>query len=247
MEMDTNMDPPSSPPNLSKEEDEEILPDSQVFEVPDSQSFEIENNETTQSPNSTPPPPGNSPVFKKAEPKPDLALNLSLISKPLPDFPSRDSIIRYKRIRNSGEGKTWGFPPKKHYGLDTGFDLATPFQFTLEKNETKVIPLGLQIHMPFGTYGRIASRSGLASDGIIVLGGVLDYGYVNEVKVILHNLGTTRYFFGAGNRIAQLIPEKIEYPGVEENLERGFFDHTYALPDKEAKRMRRGGFGSTGK
>ena len=71
--------------------------------------------------------------------------------------------------------------------------------------ETRVA-LGL----PEGTYGRIAARSGMASKmGIAVGGGVIDADYTGEVKVILRNHGEADCVFKAGDRIAQLIVEKV--------------------------------------
>ena len=46
--------------------------------------------------------------------------------------------------------------------------------------------------------------------GIAVGGGVIDADYTGEVRVILRNHGTTDYEVKAGDRIAQLIVEKIQ-------------------------------------
>ena len=86
-------------------------------------------------------------------------------------------------------------------------------------------------------YLRVAPRSGLAVKyGIDVLAGVVDYDYTGEVLVCMVNLSKDEYTVRSGDRIAQLICEKI-FPISEvrevDNLtktERG---------DK--------GFGSTGK
>ena len=76
---------------------------------------------------------------------------------------------------------------------------------------------GIAIGLPIGTYGRLAARSGMASkNGIAVGGGVVDADYTGEVKVILQNHGTEDYQFKAGDRIAQLIVEKIQLPKAME-------------------------------
>ena len=63
--------------------------------------------------------------------------------------------------------------------------------------------------MPHGTYGRIASRSGLALDhGITVRGGVIDPDYRGEIKVILYNESRDTYYLAQSERMAQLIVEK---------------------------------------
>ena len=73
-----------------------------------------------------------------------------------------------------------------------------------------MVETGIAIRLPEGTYGRLAARSGMASKmGIAVGGGVIDVDYTGEVKVILRNHGEADCVFKAGDRIAQLIVEKI--------------------------------------
>ena len=50
--------------------------------------------------------------------------------------------------------------------------------------------------------------------GIAVGGGVIDADYRGEVRVILRNHGTTDYECKAGDRIAQLIVERIQASGA---------------------------------
>lgn len=70
----------------------------------------------------------------------------------------------------------------------------------------------LAFSMPPGTYGRLATRSSMALAGIDVCAGVIDADYRGEVKVLLHNRGPTVYRGFRGEKIAQLIPTRIEYP-----------------------------------
>jgi len=73
-----------------------------------------------------------------------------------------------------------------------------------------MIETGIAIGLPEGTYGRLAARCGMASKmGIAVGGGVIDTDYTGEVKVILRNHGEADCVFKAGDRIAQLIVEKV--------------------------------------
>jgi len=73
-----------------------------------------------------------------------------------------------------------------------------------------MVETGIAIGRPEGTYGRLAARSGMASQmGIAVGGGVIDSDYTGEVKVILRNHGKADCLFKAGDRIAQLIIEKV--------------------------------------
>ena len=97
--------------------------------------------------------------------------------------------------------------------------------------------------MPLGTYGRLASRSGLAlNHSIDVVGGVIDPDYTGQIMVILANNSKVDYRVKPGDRIAQLIIEK-------------YFDETPFIDNKKEVEIEpitlgagRGekGFGSTG-
>ena len=76
-----------------------------------------------------------------------------------------------------------------------------------------VIPTGLKIKVPYGHYGHLCSKSGLAMrHSIHVRAGIVDPDYTGEIKVLLLNLGTEPFQILAGNAIAQLILEKISMP-----------------------------------
>jgi dUTP pyrophosphatase len=83
--------------------------------------------------------------------------------------------------------------------------------------------------------GRVAPRSGLAAKHSIDVGaGVIDYDYRGPVKVILFNLCDADFAIKKGDRIAQLVLERIHTPEV-------------VVVDKLADTVRgAGGFGSTG-
>ena len=51
-----------------------------------------------------------------------------------------------------------------------------------------MVSTGISIAVPFGYYGRIAPRSGLACKNFIDVGaGVIDCDYRGEVKILLFN------------------------------------------------------------
>ena len=104
------------------------------------------------------------------------------------------------------------FAPTKAYANDAGYDLYAREDFVLLPGHGKVVDIGISIAIPEGYYGRIASRSSVASkNGCIILGGVVDQGYSGPLKVILHSLAglsRTGQHFKRGSKIAQLIIEK---------------------------------------
>jgi dUTP pyrophosphatase len=105
----------------------------------------------------------------------------------------------------------------------------------IKRTGSYLVSTGIAVKIPIGYYGRVASRSGLAvKNGLEVGAGVIDSDYRGEVKVLLRNLGSQPFEFKSGDRIAQLIIEKIETPDVEEVID-------LDVTDRGA-----GGFGSTG-
>lgn len=100
------------------------------------------------------------------------------------------------------------------------------------------VETGIVLQFPPTVYARIAPRSGLAfKHGLQVGAGVIDSDYTGSIKVILFNHGTTPFTVHPGDRIAQVIFEKIETPDLVE----------CAVEDLAATERGAGGFGSTGR
>ena len=60
--------------------------------------------------------------------------------------------------------------------------------------------------------GRVAPRSGLAAKNFIDTGaGVIDADYRGEVKVLLFNHAETDFEVKEGDRVAQLVLERVRY------------------------------------
>ncbi|KAF0379292.1 Deoxyuridine 5-triphosphate nucleotidohydrolase [Gigaspora margarita] len=80
-----------------------------------------------------------------------------------------------------------------------------------------LVPTDISIALPEGTYGRVAPRSGLAMNHFLDCGaGVIDADYRGPVGVLLFNFGDEPYQVKEGERIAQLILERIYTPDVVE-------------------------------
>lgn len=106
----------------------------------------------------------------------------------------------------------------------------------LKPLERKLIPTGLFIALPDGYEAQIRPRSGLAlKNGVTVLNtpGTIDADYRGEIGVILINLSDTDFTINHGDRICQMVIQKIEQPvmvevSVLDETERGAggFGHT---------------------
>eukprot|EP01039_Chlorochromonas_danica_P005271 gene5271-5806_t len=116
-----------------------------------------------------------------------------------------------------------------------GYDLSSAYDTVVPKRGKAIVKTDLAVAIPWGTYARIAPRSGLAVKNFIDVGaGVVDYDYRGNVGVVLFNHSDDDFQIKRGDRIAQLILERISMAEVEEAEE---------LPSTERGA---GGFGSTG-
>ncbi|NWU43579.1 DUT protein, partial [Hylia prasina] len=128
------------------------------------------------------------------------------------------------------------FAPSRASPRAAGYDLHSAYDCVIPPKEKAVIKTDIQIALPAGCYGRIAPRSGLAAKHFIDVGaGVIDEDYRGNVGVVLFNFGKETFEVKKGDRIAQLICERVCYPELEE---------VEALDETERGE---GGFGSTGK
>lgn len=125
--------------------------------------------------------------------------------------------------------------PTRGSSLAAGYDLYSAERKIVPARGKALVDTQLSIAVPAGTYGRVAPRSGLASKHMIDTGaGVIDADYRGTVFVLLFNYSDKDFQIEEGDRIAQLILEKIVTPDVVE------------VQDLEETLRGSGGFGSTG-
>ena len=88
-----------------------------------------------------------------------------------------------------------------------------PAPITLQPLERSLIPTGLYMQLPEGYEAQVRPRSGLAiKHGITCLNspGTIDADYRGEIKVILINLSNESHTIQPGDRIAQLVIQRVE-------------------------------------
>lgn len=126
--------------------------------------------------------------------------------------------------------------PTKGSALAAGYDIYASQPTTIPANGRGLVSTDISITVPVGTYGRVAPRSGLAvKKGINCGAGVIDRDYTGEVKVMLFNHSTEDFKVEKGDRVAQLV------------LERIVDDAEVVIVEKlEDSTRGEGGFGSTG-
>ena len=96
---------------------------------------------------------------------------------------------------------------------DAGADLYASQDCLIHYNDRNLVSTGIAIEIPEGYVGLIHPRSGMAANhGITVLNspGTIDAGYRGELKVILVNHTGIDYQITKGDKIAQLVIQKVE-------------------------------------
>jgi dUTP pyrophosphatase len=125
--------------------------------------------------------------------------------------------------------------PTRGSAFAAGYDIYSSHDTVIPSRGKALVDTDLAIAVPDGTYGRIAPRSGLASKHFIDTGaGVIDADYRGQVKILLFNHSEVDYKVAKGDRVAQLVLERICTPEVVE------------VENLEESVRGAGGFGSTG-
>ena len=107
----------------------------------------------------------------------------------------------------------------------------------LAPGERALVPTGLAVEIPAGWEGQVRPRSGLAARhglGLVNSPGTIDSDYRGEIKVILIHLGQEPFTLKRGERMAQLVLQRVERVEWQEARD---------LADSERGE---GGFGSSG-
>ena len=107
--------------------------------------------------------------------------------------------------------------PLKSTDSSIGYDLFSSSNdpITILPNQLQIIPTGIALQCPMGTYARIAPRSGMTTKKMLdVRGGVIDPDYRGELKVILFNFGKDQQTIHLHDKIAQIIFERAQTPEI---------------------------------
>lgn len=117
-----------------------------------------------------------------------------------------------------------------------GIDLYASEDKYVKPQSVGIVSTGVHVEIPTGWYGRIADRSSMAMLEWRVGGGVIDSDYRGELKIMLYNHAQYDRTIARGNKVAQLILEKIP-------------DNIALVRVQTLDSTKRGeaGFGSTGK
>jgi dUTP pyrophosphatase len=131
---------------------------------------------------------------------------------------------------------TGPFTPSYSHPGDAGADLKASESAVVPARGKALVSTGLCIELPESHVGLIWPRSGLAVKNSIDCGaGVIDEKYRGEIKVLLFNHSDENFTIEPGDRIAQLLVQKVE------NI------NFLPVDSLNETARNKGGFGSTGK
>lgn len=129
--------------------------------------------------------------------------------------------------------------PRRGSSQAAGWDLFAKTRQVIPARGRAKVETGVSIALQEGTYGRVAPRSGTAVNfGLDVGAGVIDQDYRGTVQVLLFNHSDADFTVNAGERVAQLIVERISTDA---------FQQVFTLEDLSITERGSNGFGSTGR
>jgi len=140
------------------------------------------------------------------------------------------------KIINKSDNPLPAYATEGSSGMDLRADIAE--DFVLQSLERRLVPTGLFIELPQGYEAQVRPRSGMAvKHGITCLNspGTVDADYRGELKVVLVNLSNEPQTIHKGDRIAQIVFQKVEAVTLTE------------VEEISATMRGEGGFGHTGK
>jgi len=112
--------------------------------------------------------------------------------------------VRVKTLNEKGR------VPTRAHDTDAGWDLYSSETLQIMPDHRRLVSTSISLAIPEGHVGLVWPRSGLSvKKGIDVFAGVIDSGYRGEVKVCLFNSGSTIFDINQGDRIAQILIQKI--------------------------------------
>lgn len=144
-------------------------------------------------------------------------------------------VLKVKRLDNNPDLPLPSYQSDGSSGLDLRAAVAK--EVTLQPGDIKLIPTGLSISIPEGYEAQIRPRSGLALRyglGLVNSPGTIDADYRGEVGVIAINWGKKPLTIRRGERIAQIVINKVSRVRVEE------------VEELDATKRGKGGFGHSG-
>ncbi len=143
--------------------------------------------------------------------------------------------VKIKRVREGSDIPLPRYMTSHSAGMDLYADIEG--ETTIQPMERRLVPTGIAISLPDGFEAQIRPRSGLAiNHGITLLNspGTIDADYRGEISAIMINLGDNSFTIKRGDRIGQMVINKVYHAAWEQ------------VEELDETKRGSGGFGHTG-
>jgi dUTP pyrophosphatase len=108
--------------------------------------------------------------------------------------------MKVKRLSSNAQ-----LPQKAHSG-DLGYDLFCSEETIIWPGETKLVPTGIAVQFPEGYGAFLRDRSSVATKlHLFTVAGIIDNGYIGEIKVAFYNGGEDARRILSGEKISQMV------------------------------------------
>lgn len=146
-----------------------------------------------------------------------------------------------------------GTLPYKAHASDAGFDLFATEDVTIYPGQIVKHPLNIKMKLPVGSWGRVETKSGLGSKGMLVFAGVIDREYRGIPHVIMTNLNSYDRTTGIDDDgVPHALPVPIEIKKGQKIAQMTMNAHSEGFYIKQVEAVSEdttrgtGGFGSSG-
>lgn len=138
-------------------------------------------------------------------------------------------MLRVKKVRPQAQ------LPAYAHEQDAGMDIRAAEAVDIAPGQRLAVPTGLAFQLPPGMVALVWDKSGRAvKDGLKTMAGVVDEGFTGEFLVVLVNVAAVPVHIAQGEKIAQVLIQKVEHVTIQE------------VDDVGVTQRGSGGFGSTG-
>lgn len=123
------------------------------------------------------------------------------------------NVLKVKRLTETAK------LPTRAHAYDAGCDLHAGEDAEVSPYECTVIHTGIAVEILPGHVGLVMGRSSMAKASVHTYPGVIDSGFVGNIRVGLQSMSSETYVVRRGDRIAQLIIVPIRVPEVVDSEE----------------------------
>lgn len=114
-----------------------------------------------------------------------------------------DLTAKFKLLENDSKA------PTRAYSSDSGWDLYSYEDIIINPKQTANVYTGVAVCVSEGWGYTLRGRSSLNRSGVHLAMGTMDANYVGPIRALLFNVSDTPYTIKRGDRIAQIVFEKI--------------------------------------